>query len=90
MADDKPKTITATTKTAMICTNCQRSIAEGETVTTPDNDELNRGNVLCSDCTSQPDPKAARVATAGAATPAPVATLEPAPTPKTTTKSKAT
>jgi hypothetical protein len=37
-------------KTAMQCTNCQRVIAEGETVTSPSEDELNRGNVLCSNC----------------------------------------
>lgn len=61
MADDKPKTIQAKTKVGMTCINCQRPIDIGETVTTPDNDEMNRGNVVCADCTSQPDPRAARL-----------------------------
>lgn len=89
MADEKPKSIVLKTKVYAQCTNCQRAIDIGESVTTPNEDDFNRGNVLCSDCTSQPDPKAARTATAGAATQAPAATLALAPTPKTVIKSKA-
>ena len=71
MADEK-KPVVLKTKVETLCTNCQRGIAIGESVTTPNEDELNRGNVVCSDCTSQIDPKAARVSAAKAeAAPAP-------------------
>lgn len=86
MAEDKPKTITAELKTAMVCTNCQRSIDAGETVTTESLDEMNRGAVLCSDCTSQPDPKTLRNAPVIKPATTPPATVVIAP-PHSTKKS---
>lgn len=81
MADEKPKTITATIKAATQCTNCQRGIAIGESVTTPSEDELNRGNVLCSNCA--PPSRSSKAITAP-----PADELEPAPKPATFTATK--
>lgn len=53
MADEK-KPVMLKTKVVMQCTNCQRIIAVGETVTTPGEDEMNRGAVVCFDCTNPP------------------------------------